>query len=150
MQRRFLAASTIALAAAGATAARAAEPQHRLVLHVGGGAPGVMTVALHNIANAFDEYAKLGQTIAIELVAIGPGYTMLRADKSPVVALLAATQTKYPSVVFSACQNSRAGFARAEGKAPQDIPELPGVNDVPAGIVRLVELQEQGYRYVRA
>jgi intracellular sulfur oxidation DsrE/DsrF family protein len=31
----------------------------------------------------------------------------------------------------------------------KDIPELPGVTDVPEGVVRLIELQEQGFAYIR-
>jgi len=49
-------------------------------------------------------------------------------------------------VVFSACQASRTGFAAAEG---HDIPQVPEATDVPYGIVRLNELQEQGWSYVR-
>ena len=39
--------------------------------------------------------------------------------------------------------------AAAEGKAPQDIQELPEATDVPAGVVRLSELQEQRNSYIR-
>ena len=53
------------------------------------------------------------------------------------------------SVVFSACQMSRKAIAKAEGKAVQDIPQVPEATDVPAGIVRLSELQEQGWSYIR-
>jgi intracellular sulfur oxidation DsrE/DsrF family protein len=111
--------------------------------------PVLMAIALHNIDNAASHYAEAGQKIEIELVANGPGYTMIRADTSPVKALLAETQRKYPFIIFAACQRSRAGAAAAENKAVKDIPELPGVTDVPEGVVRLIELQEQGFAYIR-
>lgn len=152
MNRRSIwaAVSGAALTATGLAAATAAEPaRHRIALHVGSGDPVMMQVALHNVAAAAAFYAARGETVAIELVANGPGYIMLRADKSPVKEQLAATQRKYPFVVFSACQNTRRGMAAAEGKRPQDIPELPGVTDVPAGVVRLAELQTQHYAYIR-
>ena len=39
--------------------------------------------------------------------------------------------------------------AAAEHKTVQDIPELPEATDVQAGVVRLSELQEQHYSYIR-
>ncbi len=152
MNRRSLWASIGAflLAAFGVSTARAQQPPaHRITIHVGGADPSMMSVALHNIANAADFYAQHKQAVAIELVANGPGYTMLRADTSPVAAGVAATNLKYPFVVFSACQHSRAGMAAAEHKSLQDIPQLPEATDVAAGIVRLAELQEQRYSYIR-
>jgi intracellular sulfur oxidation DsrE/DsrF family protein len=152
MNRRSLwsSASGLLLAAFGLSTARAAEPAvHKMTLHVGSADPSMMSVALHNIANAADYYADHKQSVAIELVANGPGYTMLRADTSPVAPGVAATKKKYPFVVFSACQHSRAGMAAAEHKSVQDIPQLPEATDVAAGIVRLAELQEQGYAYIR-
>lgn len=136
----------------GRASGAAAQPPahtHRIALHVGGGDPVQMAVALHNIAAAADTYAAKGERVAIELVANGPGYTMLRADRSPVKDALAETHRRYPFVVFAACQMTRKGMAAAEGKQPADIPELPGVTDVPSGIVRLTTLQEQGWAYVR-
>jgi intracellular sulfur oxidation DsrE/DsrF family protein len=52
-------------------------------------------------------------------------------------------------VVFSACQNSRAAIAKAEAKAAQDIPQVPEATDVAAGVVRLNQLQEQNWSYIR-
>jgi uncharacterized protein len=154
MHRRTFWASAggFALAATGLATARAQQSQpggHKITFHIGSADPVMMGVALHNIAAAADYYAERGQTVAIELVANGPGYTMLRADTSPVKLEVAATKKKYPFVVFSACQNSRKGAAAAEHKAPQDIPELPEATDVEAGVVRLSELQDQDYRYIR-
>ena len=150
MNRRSLSVSAGGLILAAVGAARAEEPrQHKIAVHVGGGDPDLMSVALHNIANAIDAYTAKGEAVMIELVADGPGYTMLRADTSPVKDLFAETRQKYPSVVFSACQISRKGAAAAEHKSIQDIPQLPGVTDVPAGIVRLNELQENDFSYIR-
>jgi intracellular sulfur oxidation DsrE/DsrF family protein len=140
----------LAAAATRTSDAGAVAPEkHRMSLHVCSADPVMMSVALHNIMAAADYYAERQQTVAIELVANGPGYAMLRADTSPVKALITEVHTKFPFVVFSACQNSRKGIAKAEGKAVQDIPEVPEATDVPAGVVRLTELQEQGWTYIR-
>ena len=153
MNRRFLSRSAagLVLAATAPRGAKAAEApkQHRISFHIASADPTMMRVALHNIAAAAEYYAAQNRTVAIELVANGPGYVMMRADKSPVAALIAETHAKYPFVVFSACQNSRKGAAKAEGKAVSDIPEVPEATDVPAGVVRLNELQEQGWSYIR-
>jgi uncharacterized protein len=153
-RRRFTRSGLIAFVAApglAAGAARAAEEKpHRLVIHVGGADVGQMNVALSNIVNAADYYAARGKTISIELVANGPGYAMLREDRSPVKARIAEIHKQLPSVVFSACQNSRRAIAKAENKSIEQIVEVPEATDVPAGIVRLCELQEQGWSYVRA
>jgi hypothetical protein len=109
----------------------------------------MMLVALSNITAAAETYAAKNETVAIELVANGPGYTMLRADTSPVKPQIAEIHARFPFVVFAACQRSRRGAAKAEGKAAQEIPEVPEATDVPAGIVRLSELQEQGWSYIR-
>jgi intracellular sulfur oxidation DsrE/DsrF family protein len=151
MERRTFVAATggLALAAAGLTNARAEQPpSHKMAFHVGSADPAMMNVALHNIAAAVEYYAEKGETVAIELVANGPGYTILR-DTSPVKAQVADTKKKYPFVVFSACQNTRKGLAAAEGKTIQEIVELPEATDVPAGVARLNELQEQKYSYIR-
>jgi intracellular sulfur oxidation DsrE/DsrF family protein len=153
MRRRFLnrSAGGLILAASIAQTARAADTTraHRIALHVGSADPVLMNAALYNISAAADLYAERNQTVAIELVANGPGYTMLRADKSPVIAHLSDVHARYPFVVFSACQNSRLAQAKAEGKQPQDIPQVPEATSVPAGIVRLTELQEAGWCYIR-
>ena len=148
MERRALAG--LALAAAGIATAQAAEGKsHKAALHVGSGDPAMMRIALNNINALIAYFAERNETVAIELVANGPGYTMLRADKSPVAAGIAEILQKHPTVVFAACQNTRRGMAAAEGKKPDEIPEVPGITDVPAGVGRLIELQEQGYGYIR-
>jgi hypothetical protein len=154
MNRRFLSSSfgglVLAAAALRGSGAQAEAPRpHRMAFHVGSGDPMMMNVALHNIAAAAEYYVARKEAVAIELVANGPGYAMLRADTSPVKPLLAEIHARFPFVIFSACQNSRNAVAKAAGKAPEDIQEVPEATDVPAGVVRLSELQEQGWSYIR-
>ena len=40
-------------------------------------------------------------------------------------------------------------MARNEGKKPSEIPLVPGAKIVPAGVVELIELNEQGWTIVR-
>jgi uncharacterized protein len=49
-------------------------------------------------------------------------------------------------VTFAACNNTKHAMEKAEGK---EVPLIPEATIVPSGVVRLVELQEQGWAYVR-
>jgi intracellular sulfur oxidation DsrE/DsrF family protein len=51
-----------------------------------------------------------------------------------------------PQLAFSACGNTRENMTRAEAK---DIPLISQARVVKAGAVRLMELQEQGWSYLR-
>jgi intracellular sulfur oxidation DsrE/DsrF family protein len=155
MNRRLFAraAGLFAFAAAPAVAASAARAEEakpsRMVIHVGGNTPAEMNTALSFATNFVEHYAGLGQSVSMEIVSNGPGYLMMRDDLSPVKARIAEIHAKFPMIVFSACQNSRRGIAKAEGKTIEQIVEIPEAHDVPAGIVRLGELQAQGWSYVR-
>ncbi|HUN51844.1 MAG TPA: hypothetical protein VMU42_12030 [Candidatus Sulfotelmatobacter sp.] len=120
--------------------------RHSVAFHVDVNDPALMTMALHNVSNLASFYSGKGDEVAIELVAYGPGLHMLRADTSPVKAEIKSIAESIPGTVFSACHNTRAAMAKREGK---EIPLLPQAREVPAGVVRLVELQEQGWSYVK-
>jgi uncharacterized protein len=49
-------------------------------------------------------------------------------------------------IQFSACNNSKQGMEKTEGHAISVVPEA---TVVPSGVVHLMELQEQGWSYVR-
>ena len=138
----------------GAKAAEKAEgrgaDKHRLVIQVSTDDRKVQAMALGNAGNYAAYYKAKGEPFAIEVVAFGGGYAMLRADVSMVKDSVEHLQrTLGDAITFSACQNSRRGIAESEGKTPDQIPQLPGVKDTPAGIVRVAELQEQGWSYAR-
>jgi len=144
----------IAMAAVAATpfigrkaeAAEGAKKVHKLVLHVDQNDPAVMRLALGNSRNCNDYYKEQGEELAIEIVAYSQGLHMLRDDTSPVKDDIKATREKVPQLAFGACNNTKRAMERAEGKT---IPIIPEATIVPAGIVRLVELQEQGYSYAK-
>lgn len=149
-RRSMVGAALAALGSVGLLARRAAaQPPargHRLVLHVDQNEPAVMNMALGNASNAAAFYTGRGETIALELVAYGPGLHMLRADTSPVKERLAEVHKNLPQMVFSGCNNTLQAMQKAEGK---EIALVSEARIVPAGIVRLVELQEEGWSYVR-
>jgi intracellular sulfur oxidation DsrE/DsrF family protein len=148
MNRRFLVlALAAALAASLAPGAALAEAKtHKVAIHVNEGDAQRMNLALNNVENIQKYYAAKGETVAVEVVTYGPGLTMLRADTSPVKDRVAAMSMQYPELRFSACENTRAGMAKREGK---EIPLVKEAKSVPSGVIRLIELQEQGWSYLR-
>ena len=119
---------------------------HRLAVQVDVNDPAIMNLALNNVSNAAQHYSELGQKVKIELVAFGPGLHMLRDDTSPVKARIKSMSEAMPNLTFSACGNTRENMTRAEAK---DIPIISQAKVVNAGVVRLMELQEQGWSYLR-
>jgi intracellular sulfur oxidation DsrE/DsrF family protein len=150
MDRRIFGRIGVAtlLTLAGSARAHAAgdQRQHRIVLQVSTNDPALMNLALGNIENIAAHYEGTGERVSIDLTAFGPGYVMMRADTSPVKSRIKEISQRYPFVRFSACQNSRRAMAKSEGK---DIPEVAEAIDVPAGVVHIAELQEQGWSYLR-
>ena len=104
---------------------------------------------LNNAANAARYYSSRGEEVEIRIVAYSGGLVMFRADKSPVLDRLKSVSQSLHNVQFEACQNTLEGMARAEGKKVSDIPLVEGAKLVPAGVVELLELSEQGWTIIR-
>jgi len=119
---------------------------HRLAVQVDVNDPAMMNLALNNVSNAAQHYRQIGQNVEIEVVAFGPGLHMLRDDTSPVKERIKSMSQTMPQVTFSACGNTRDSMTKAEAK---DIPLIAQARVVKAGVVRLMELQEQGWSYLR-
>lgn len=123
-----------------------AMKSHRLVLQVNSDEPAVMNLALNNASNVEQYYKSRGEPVEIEVVAFGPGLHMLRDDTSPVKGRLQKLTEAGSVISFKACGNTRENMGRSENKA---IPLISQATVVGSGVVRLVELQEQGWSYVR-
>ena len=123
-----------------------AKKAHRLVLQVNSADPAMMTLALNNASNVEQYYKDLGEKVEIEIVTFGPGLHMLREDTSPVKDRIKAMAEKSKAISFKACGNTQANMAKTEDKPIELIPEASVVK---SGVVRVVELQEQGWSYVR-
>jgi uncharacterized protein len=121
---------------------------HRIAIQVDQNDPALMNLVLNNVANLTEYYHSNGEQVQIEVVAYGPGLMMLRDDKSPVKdRLKRIKEDSFPSTVtFSACGNTMKAMAKQEG---HPITIVPQASVVPAGVVRLTELQEQGWSYIR-
>ena len=129
-----------------ATTALAEGKAHFVAIHVDENDPQVMNMALNNAKNVASYYESQGDTVTIELVAYGPGLTMLVADKSPVADRISAMSLEIENLSFAACGNTLNAMS---AKVGHDVALMSEATVVPSGVVRLIELQEQGYAYVR-
>lgn len=135
-----------ALAISSPLTLEAADKMHKVAIHVDDNDPKRMNMALNNIQNLKKYYDAKGEAVQIELVAYGPGLHMLRSDTSPVKNRIATMALEIDGLQFSACGNTHSRMSKKAGK---DVVLLSEATKVPSGVVRLVELQEQGYAYVR-
>ena len=144
-----IAAATLggaALAFVGPPVGADARKQHRLVLQVNSDDPAMMNLALNNATNVEQYYKDAGEKVQIEIVTFGPGLHMLREDTSPVKDRIKAISEKTSSISFDACGNTQEKMGKAENKK---IPLVAQATVVKSGVVWVMELQEQGWTYVR-
>ncbi len=127
-------------------AALAEGTEHYLAIHVNQNDPKVMNMALNNAENVNAYYESQGDSVIIELVAYGPGLNMLVEGRSPVADRIAALSLEHENMSFAACGNTHR---KMSAKAGEQLALLDEAGMVTSGVVRLMELQEQGYAYVR-
>jgi intracellular sulfur oxidation DsrE/DsrF family protein len=144
---RFVIAALLLIPLASIGLAADAKP-HRVAIQVDQNDPQVMNLALNNATNVIEYYRARNEDVEVDIVTYGPGLHMLRADTSPVQDRIKRLKDlAFPGKIqFSACNNTKQGMEKAEGHA---ISVLPDATIVPSGVVRLMELQEQGWSYVR-
>ena len=119
---------------------------HKVAIHVDDSDPKRQNMALNNAFNVNAFYESKGEKVIIEVVAYGPGLMMLREDKSKVKDRIAKMSLELPNLSFAACGNTRKKMEKKEGK---ELVLVSEAKQVPSGVVRLMELQEQGYSYIR-
>ena len=142
--KRFIA--TTALAVMMATSAFAEGVVHRVAVHVDQNDPQVMNMALNNVANLTSYYEAQGDTVMVEVVAYGPGLNMFVPGKSPVEDRISTMSLEMENLSFAACGNTLRNMSKKAGK---DITLMDEATIVPSGVVRLIELQEKDYAYIR-
>jgi uncharacterized protein len=150
------AAGLIVLSAQGQTAIntlaqiKVATPEpsadNKVAIQVNQNDKTVMDLALNNAKNVVEHYKSKGETVAVEIVTYGPGLHMLRSDTSPVKERIAVMSLEHSNLKFIACGNTQANQSKAENKPVVLVSEA---TVMPSGVVRLMELQKQGYAYIR-
>lgn len=136
----------VALAWAPLAASADAEGPARVAIHVDEENVSTMNMALNNAANIIAYYEGIGREVRVEIVTYGPGLHMLRADTSPVSSRISTMALEHPNLTFSACLNTVQAMQQ---RMETEIELLPEADVVPSGAVRLMELQAEGYAYLR-
>jgi len=111
----------------------------KVVIHVSHSGKSIYRAALNYAYHIRNKY---GDNATIAIVANGPGIGLLNANnsyKNQISSLM------IKNVEVTAC-NTTISALKAMNKP---IPIVKGVEIVPAGIVRVLELQQQGYLYLQ-
>ncbi len=120
--------------------------QHRVVIQVSENDSKIMNLALNNAGNVATFYEQSSEAVQIEIVAYGPGLNMVRSDTSPVKDRLAGLVGRPEPITFIGCGNTMSAQSKQEG---EEFSLLPETHSVPTGIGSIVQLQEQGWTYIR-
>lgn len=115
--------------------------QYKLVLQVSEDNPERWALALNNAQNALDYFGQ--DKTRIVIVAYGPGLRMLLAN-SPMAKRIASLNDE--GVEFDACHNTMEGMAKKLGHMPKLVPQAV---IVPAGLVRIMQLEKAGFQYIK-
>lgn len=112
----------------------------KLVIQISTRDVEIQHLALSNVYNLQKYYGI--DNIEIEVVAYGPGISLLYPDgkeASRVRSLM------LQDVIFTGCQNTLDTIKARDGKEPELIED---VEIVRAGIARIMDLQDEGYKYL--
>jgi uncharacterized protein len=121
---------------------------HHVAFHVDQNDPELMNQTLNNATNVIEYYRGKNEDVDIDIVTYGPGLNMLRTDTSPVLDRIKRLKDMVlpGKIQFSACNVTKTAMEKKEGHAISIAPEA---SVVPSGVIHLMELQEQGWSYVR-
>ena len=133
-----LAVFVCAVCVADVGAQAAAAPKNRVVMQVSDGEPAKWNLALNNARNLQSDLG--AANVEIEIVAYGPGLGMLKRE-SPVATRVDEALTSGVKVV--ACENTM----HAQKLVQADM--LPAIGYVGAGVVEIMQRQQQGWSYLR-
>lgn len=126
------------------SAAQAADQSladHKIVLQISDPNPFKQTLVLNVASNILKAYGQ--DQVDVEIVAFGPGLRLLMADNANKgrISSLASSGVK-----FSACANTQKAMTKKLGHPPKMNPKAVTVS---AGVVRIVELMDKGYKLIK-
>ena len=115
--------------------------EERIVLQISDPDPFKQTLVLNVATNLIKHYGP--DKVDVEIVAFGPGLRLMFKENVNTGRIQGLTAS---GVTFSACKNTIAGMTKKLGHAP----ELNS-NAVPvsAGVVRIIELENQGFKLIK-
>jgi uncharacterized protein len=127
-----------ALAPAQAQTSPPAAAKSKVVLQMSDGDAAKWNLALNNAKNLQSDLG--AANVDIEIVAYGPGIGMLKVD-SVVGSRVDEALTAGVKVV--ACENTMRGMKLTKADMQK------GIDYAPAGVVEIMQRQQQGWAYIR-
>ena len=112
--------------------------EHFVVFHISTGDGFAQKLILNNAQNLLNFYGP--DKVVIEVVAYGPGLRTLFKESTNSKRIQRMSDQ---GITFSACANTM----KAMGRATPSLNKVAKI--VPGGVVRLTELQEAGWTYIR-
>lgn len=112
--------------------------QHRIVMQLTSGD----TLVHKNLMKQLRNMQEAAPTMKLEVVCHGPGMDLLISDRSVVQGKVKEFAGR--GIVFLACENTIAERKLDRAKV------LPEAGYVKAGIIHIVERQEDGWSYIKA
>jgi uncharacterized protein len=144
--KKLLSAVLLLMAVSSSYQIQAAEEdkpfaEERIVLQISDPDPFKQTLVLNVANNLIKHYGQ--DKVDVEIVAFGPGLRLLFKDNVNTGRIQGLASN---GVTFAACKNTIAGMTKKLGHAP----ELNS-NAVPvsAGVVRIIELENQGFKLIK-
>ena len=115
--------------------------EEKIVLQISDPNPFKQTLVLNVASNIIKHYGT--DKVAVEIVAFGPGLRLLFEDNANASRISGLSDN---GIQFSACQNTVKGMTKKLGRAPI----INGnATVVSAGVVRIIDLVNQGYKLVK-
>lgn len=115
--------------------------EEKVVLQISDPNPFKQTLVLNVASNLIKHYGP--DKVDVEIVAFGPGLRLLYQDNANSGRIDGLADS---GVRFAACNNTLKKHTKKLGEAPT---LNPHASNVSAGVVRIIELVEQGYTLVK-
>ena len=115
--------------------------EERIVLQISDSDPFKQTLVLNVASNLVKAYGQ--DKVDVEIVAFGPGLRLMFKDNVNSGRIKGLTSS---GVKFAACENTIAGMTKKLGHAPELHSDAVTVS---AGVVRIIDLQNQGFKLIK-
>ncbi len=115
--------------------------KEHLVMQITQADPKRWALVLNNVDNVTKYFGE--DKVQVDVVAYGPGLKMLLAN-SPFAKRIDSLSAE--GVEFDACHNTMLGFKRKTGHLPHLVASAVVV---PGGIVRIMQLEQHGYDFIK-
>jgi intracellular sulfur oxidation DsrE/DsrF family protein len=141
IRKQFLQAAMLSLSAllmGGCATAQTATASNKVVFQVSDNDPAKWNLALNNAKNVQEAFG--ADKVEVEIVVYGPGIGMLKAESPIANRVTGATKA---GVQVVACENTMTALKLTKADMHA------AIGYVPAGVVELMQRQQQGWSYVR-